>query len=67
MDRIAKKNKVKNKVFVYVEGGVVHVIKAHQPVDVVVVDADNLVADGQFDEQITKDWDKLTKGAVVVY
>lgn len=56
-----------NKVYIYVEGGNVHVVKAEQNVLVTIIDADNLLAEGLSDKQITEKWDELTKDTVVVY
>lgn len=58
----------KNRIIVYVEGGVVQAVMVDndKDIDVQIFDVDNRIEDNNRDE-IEKDWQKLTKGMKAGY
>jgi hypothetical protein len=57
-----------NRILIYVEGGVVHGVRADNSkgLDITVFDVDNLIDDKSKDE-VYKDWEKLSKGTKEIY
>jgi hypothetical protein len=58
----------KNRVIIYVEGGVVQSVNVDniKNLEVMLFDVDNLKAEGKTDKEICKTWSKLSDGTNVV-
>jgi hypothetical protein len=59
---------VKNKILIYVGGGIIQEVRASDVnIDVEIIDADNLEAEGLTNDQIEEMWDIRKKGLTTVY
>jgi len=59
---------MKNKILIYVGGGNIQEVRASDvDIDVEIIDADNLQAEGLTNDQIEEMWDIRKKGLTTVY
>ncbi len=59
---------MKNKILIYVGGGIIQEVRASDVnIDVEIIDADNLEAEGLTNDQIEEMWDIRKKGLTTVY
>ena len=57
-----------NRIIIYVEGGNIQAVRADNPdVEIIIVDADNMEAEGRNGKEIDADWRELTQSTKAVY